>query len=533
MTRRPHRPSRLEARRSWGRAVRSLAPLLTFGLACADEVTPPDELSVARARESGPFTRDWDPGSGRGGVTIDLGERGRVEVALHEGYSGYSGGLVLGSMGRSGYRWYARGAVEPTAVWCATDESIWRRDTRQEYAYGWSKNFGRGPDGVTLRYLGGQVFEDGPERVVLGSVNAAAPFAIARWLLIDARGTLLFRVRVRNEGRAPVPMDLWIGDDPWVGEYGTAVGDIGWHEDAWVTEERAVALAPGGCLGIADVRPCPGTSGGPCANTANAFCLAPGAPPPSAALFANGFAHAESELVSGRRLEGTSDTAFNVGWRDVTLAPGEVFETGYALALAELRADGQTPRAPAIDPADWRRLAELPEAVQPERHVRVDPLRFASERVILEVLPGGEAIEVRGAYRFENTSELPVYRRIYFPFAVDEAHPFPDEISVSVGRHERLRDGILFPVRLAARSEEIVEIRYRQFTRDRSATYIVTSARMWSDPLEYADLLVVTPLAVALQSISYPMDKTEDGERRTYRSRIERFFPERELVVRW
>lgn len=139
-------------------------------------------------------------------------------------------------------------------------------------------------------------------------------------------------------------------------------------------------------------------------------------------------------------------------------------------------------------------------------------IRCASPRsVILEALPGGEAIEVRGAYRFENTSELPVDPRIYFPFAVDEAHPFPDEISVSVGRHERLRDGILFPVRLAARSEEIVEIRYRQFTRDRSATYIVTSARMWSDPLEYADLLVVTPLAVALQSISYPMDKTDYG----------------------
>ncbi|MCA9659630.1 MAG: hypothetical protein KC486_14905, partial [Myxococcales bacterium] len=506
------------------------ASVVALVSACDDPRGAGDE--PARLREE-KLSSDWDPRSGRGQLSIDLGARGRVEVGLQERYDGYSGGLVLGSMGRSGYRWYTPGAADFTAIWCAMDESIWRHDTRQEYAYGWSKNFGRGPDGVLLRYLGGRVFESGPERIVLGSVNAAAPLRVARWLLVDASGTLLFRVRVRNEGKVDLPIDLWVGDDPWVGEYGTAAGDVGWYDDTWVTEERAVPLEPGGCLGIADVRRCAASDAGICANVANALCLSPDSPPPHTALFANGFAHDPSELLEGRALQGDSDTAFNLGWRDVSLAPGDDLEIGYALALAELRADGQTPRAPAIDPDAWRTLAALPEAVPPTRGGLAEPLRFASERVVMEVLPGGDAIELRGRYRFHNASDERIFRRIYFPFAIDEAHPFPTEVSVSSGRYERMPEGVLFPIALAARSERTVEIRYVQRALDRSATYIVTSARMWSEPLDHAELVVITPRALDLTTISYPMTTAEDGERRTHSTRIDSFFPDHELTVRW
>jgi hypothetical protein len=495
-----------------------------------------DVAARPEAREAGPsIDNGWDPTSGRGVVRVRTGAGETAEIQLQNGFEGYTGGLVLGGHGSSGYRVWPRGAApseKPLAIWCAQDESILLASSGREYGYGWSENFGRGADGVPLRYLGGRVLEDAPDRLVLASANGALPFRVDRWMSLDAGGTPLFRVRITNSGEDPIAFDFWTGDDPWVGEYGASKGDLGWTSRGIVTHEGAADLLPGECLGIADTVIAPG--GAPEARLANAFCLSPSSPRPDAVYFANGFAHSEADIDADRPLLGDSPTGFNVGWRDVALAPGERFETGYALGRAMVERSPGGIRPPRIDPSEWRRLEQLaPIAVNGMDRLG-DPLRFTGERVEVRLLPGGEEVEVRGSYVFENRGTERLRRRIYFPFAVDEDHPYPGSIRVDSGRPTRMRDGIVFGVEVDAGAERTVRITYRQRSADRSATYIVTSARSWIEPIERAELVVAYPAGLPVLEVSYPMGEPEErGDEIVRLAIMERFLPDRELTIRW
>jgi len=504
-----------------------------FVAACGSDA---DVAARSEAREDGPsIDNGWDPVSGRGVVRLRTAAGESVEVQIQNGFEGYTGGLVLGGNGSSGYRVWPKGAPsseEPLAIWCAQDESILLASTGQEYGYGWSQNLGRGADGVPLRYLGGSVIEDAPDRLVLASANGALPFRVDRWMSLDAGGTLLFRVRISNSGADPVTFDFWTGDDPWVGAYGASKGDLGWTSRGIVTHEARVDLPPGECLGIADTEIASGAA--PVARLANAFCLSPSSPRPTAAYFANGFAHSDEDVDPERPLLGDSPTGFNVGWRGVTLAPGGSFEIGYALGRAVVEQATGEVRPSSIDPFRWRHLEGLEPITVPGTDRLRDPLRFTRERVELRLLPGGEEVEVAGSYVFENRGAERVRRRIYFPFAVDDDHPYPASIRVDCGRPTRVRDGIVFGVEVDAGAERTVGISYRQRSADRSATYIVTSARSWIEPLERAQLVIAYPAGLPVLEVSYPMGEPEARGDEMVRSAImERFSPDRELTIRW
>lgn len=479
----------------------------------------------------------WDPGVGRGLVRVTTAAGERIEVHLHDGFAGYSGGLLLGALNEAAYTLRPPGGdaeTPPVTLWCAQDESIYRRDVGLEYAHGWSENFGRGPDGVSLRYLGGAVVAEDERGVILAAENGASPFHLARWLWVRPDGTVLVRLEVTNVGRDPVSFELWTGDDPWVGGYGTARGDVGWVPGRLVTNETSIAPDEADCLGIADLQGSGDGSGGRL-TAADCLCLSPRLPAPDLVLFANGFAHAEDEIDPSRPLEGDTMTAFNLGWVDRSLAPGETLALGYALGAADL-GDGQgAPRAPDLPPDVWTALDGLPLPVDADPEQTTAPLAFTRERVELEVLDGAAEVEVRGWYWFRNLRDEELFQRIYFPFAVDPEHPYPRELSVSVGPVQRLPDGVIFPLTLPPGGEELVEIRYRQGAADSTATYILTSARSWAEPLDRAELSVSVPAELASDvELSYPMDGPEiEAGRALWTLTVERFFPDRELTVRW
>jgi hypothetical protein len=104
----------------------------------------------------------WDPTTGRGVVTHHQPGEGTLTTSFHVAYPGYTGGLVIGGYSSSGLAWvpeHPKPGFPSINVFCAQDESIWDRDERREYSYGWSDNFGTGPDGQRLEYVSGQVLE--------------------------------------------------------------------------------------------------------------------------------------------------------------------------------------------------------------------------------------------------------------------------------------------------------------------------------------------------------------------------------------
>ncbi len=489
------------------------------------------ETRGSRVRTAPPIESDWSPATGRGTVRLNMEDGGRAEIHLHQGFEGYTGGLVLGSMDGPAYRYWppgAEGDEGAVALWCAQDESLVVDGA--ELTYGWSENLGRGADGTPLRYLGGELLEQTPGHLLLTSTHAGGPLAVTRWMQIRADGTVLSRVDVTNLRESPLTFDLWSGEDPWVGTYGSARGDVGWIPGELVRNERSVPPESAPCLGIVD--PDERAAGRP---AANAFCVSPQAPVPDLVLFANGFAHDAAEVDPARPLTGDTLTAFNVGWTGVSIDPAQSWTTTYALGPAGPAADASVdapPASPEIPEAAWRRMAnqkppELPVALR-------DPLRFASERVEFEVLPGGTEVEIRGTYRFMNEGDEPLRRSIYFPFAIDDDHPYPHEISVSTGRPRRIKDGVVFDLQLDAGAREAVEIRYRQAASGNTATYVVTSARGWFEPLEEAELLVHAPADWAAPTISFPMTRGDDDSgRQVWSATIPDFVPDREFTVSW
>jgi hypothetical protein len=504
-----------------------------LGLVAADAVLERE----ARPTPAGPrIENGWDPDTGRGSLTIHTPAGERIEVHLQDRFPGYTGGLALGSQDRPACVVHPADGGEAQAVWCAQDESLVLHtdDGPLEYSFGWSENLGQGPDGVPLHYLGGAIQSHDARGLLLAARHFAPPFLVERWLLVDPGGALLLRTRITNLRPAPLVFDWWAGEDPWVGRYGTADGDVGWAPGRGLILNEASLDPPPRALGIAD-QP---------SGLANAFVLGPdedhaapgrGTPTPDHVLFANRFAHAPGEVDPTRPLEAGSITAFNVGWTDRGLEPGESWEVSYALGRAERR-DG-TLAPPALDPAAWDRLHSAPSLpFPPEPPGR---LRFVSERVVLTLLPDGDGVDVEGRYVFQNTTGDSLRRAIYFPFAVDADHPAPAEVEVEVVggppvRVEHLAAGVLFEVSCPPR-DLTLRVRYRQACRTPTATYVVTSARAWGEPLARAEFVVYVPAGLVLEDASYPLVLRGymPGGGQARGLTLQPFSPTRELSVRW
>ncbi|MFH1466412.1 MAG: hypothetical protein ABIO70_18660, partial [Pseudomonadota bacterium] len=303
-----------------------------------------------------PAAPGWDPATGHGTIALTTPAGVPLRVQLMEGFPGYTGGLLLGGFGGSAYvRWPEGGPEDGVAIWCAQDESLWLEGPGggREFAHGWSENFGTGPDGTPLRYLGGAVLADDGEGLLLRAENGALPFHLARWLLVQPDGTLLNRLRVTNASSLPVRFAFWEGEDPWVGRYGTSEGDLGWwgspgEPGHWQRTEGGPRGPFPRCLGIGD--PGEGEGGPP---SANFLCLAPEAPAPDVFLFANHFAHDPTEVDPARPLTSESMTAFNLGWTGIALDPGAAWELSWAAGATAPPSVAEAPRAPELPAAAW------------------------------------------------------------------------------------------------------------------------------------------------------------------------------------
>ncbi|MFH1466903.1 MAG: hypothetical protein ABIO70_21140, partial [Pseudomonadota bacterium] len=182
---------------------------------------------------------------------------------------------------------------------------------------------------------------------------------------------------------------------------------------------------------------------------------------------------------------------------------------------------------PELPAAAWARLAAEPA---PAAEVPHDPLRFAAETVEMSVLPGGDAVRIEGRYTIANDSSEDLTRRIFFPFAVDEAHPWPSAVELQGRVQARLRDGVVFPLSVPAGGETTFTLAYTQESLDSSATYIVTTANAWEQPLADSSLILHLPEGLTLVAQSPALEPVAEG---TWSARFTPFLPEGEWVVRW
>ncbi len=488
--------------------------------------------------KSARFQIGWSPTTGRGDVVERLASGDLLRTCFHCGYPGYTGGLVIGNLNGSGMGFYPAKPLRgfrSINVFCAQDESIWDLDEKAEYSYGWSENLGTGPDGRRLEYVGGRILEQDDDHVVLASENAGGCYRVFKVAVAEAeRRYWTIATRIQNRCERPVRFDLWTGDDPWIGNYASSEGDVGWTPAGLVPNERVFGIGRFTAGGFYDLGAA-GEKRGSFSNQANFFALDPALALPDFAAFANRFAHAAKDVDARRPLDNQTMTALNLGWRARTLAPGASMDMAMALGLAHT-GDGPageaetTPRLPRISDADWsswRRFMKLPS----------QQVLFASERVALHLEDGELAVDA--VYHLHNPSESEQAVSIEYPILTSRTSPAPASITVdgealAVDAPPTGPAAARFQRSMPARSLRSFAIRYRQRLLGQSAAYMVTSARRWPQPLERAVFVVDHPAAWRKVRVSYPVRHRETRNGRTTLLMVEQpFLPDREVTVRW
>lgn len=95
------------------------------------------------------------------------------------------------------------------------------------------------------RFLGAKVLHRSSDRVVLSSSNEAVvdgvPLRVDRFAYFAA-GQPYFKlgIRLTNVGARPVRFYYSYGDEPWVGDYGSALGNLGWVKQRLLHYETVI-----------------------------------------------------------------------------------------------------------------------------------------------------------------------------------------------------------------------------------------------------------------------------------------------------
>ena len=491
------------------------------------------------------LAQNWDPKSGRGDVIHSLAGGDVLRTCFHCDYPGYTGGLLIGNYGGLGLGYYPRQPIrgfQSINVFCAQDESIWDRDEQKEYTYGWSENFGTGPDGARLEYSKGRVIERGPDRVVLESENAGRCYRVRKVAMTrkDARFWVI-ATRITNRCERPVHFDFFTGDDPWIGTYHSAEGDVGWTTDGIVRREKLFKRGEFSAGGLYDLGNREsgeqelGYSG-----QANFILLDPGLPLPDLAAFANSFAHDERDIDPKHVLVSTKMIALNLGWRERVLLPKEGFTVAFAMGLAnpgQVRTPGYPamPELPEVtddDWSSWRKYLAEGRVEQP-----TDDIAFVSERVQMEV--SAHELHVLGQYRLLNHGRGSTGFQINFPILVNASHPAPREVLVDGHAVPIIQSSpgtveAQFPMSIGPNGFKRFVVDYVQSHTDRKAAYVVTSANRWAEPLVHASFVVSYPRSLGKVSLSYPPDRvTAQGDRVEALVVRQPFVPDREFEMRW
>jgi len=139
-------------------------------------------------------------------------------------------------------------------------------------------------------------------------------------------------VNIMNVGEEAVRIHYAYGDEPWVGEYGSAAGNVGWTAAGLVTTVSSFERADAPWAGITDV------------SSGQANFVSWEGSPPDKGYFGN---RAGTPLPDeyGAPLS-SNEVAIGLEWRNRSVEPDGVFRVALTIGLADRRSDG-SPALPA------------------------------------------------------------------------------------------------------------------------------------------------------------------------------------------
>jgi hypothetical protein len=171
---------------------------------------------------------------------------------------------------------------------------------------------------------------------------------------------------------------------------------------------------------------------------------------------------------------------------------------------------------------------------------RQNRVRFYREYVTVE--PSATRTTVTALYYFRNDSDESTTVGILYPFPIDRNHLYPFQTKVWEERHGcfepigfvRAETDVKWTMSFTPREEKLIKVRYVQEIRKHRAIYIVTTTKLWEQPIEIAEFEFRIPVSFEGVELSFIPDRTEShGDTVVHYKRYTDFFPDEDLTVSW
>jgi hypothetical protein len=280
------------------------------------------------------FVRNFLPGGKR--ITTSLG---RFDYAENQGNIGrglevhglfVGGGLpamvsseetvTLNETGMAywdGKRWYH--------LWCSVNEGIAPASTKVQI------------NPSKWKFLGSKVLQESSQSIAITSAHEidldGHPLRMDRYAYFKAgKPYFILSIRVKNIGTEPASFYYSYGDEPWVGDFGSSAGNVGWVKDALIKRVQFVDTTKYSYAGFFDCGNDLVSSYGNFTQTAN-FIEWFGQNVPTV-YFSNGADDYPPADGVGKVL-GSDERFIGLEWGPQTLDPGQSVLYALAIGMAE------------------------------------------------------------------------------------------------------------------------------------------------------------------------------------------------------
>ncbi len=163
-------------------------------------------------------------------------------------------------------------------------------------------------------------------------------------------------------------------------------------------------------------------------------------------------------------------------------------------------------------------------------------LSFEGEELQFTLKPGYWQLD--GLYYFANYAETSVSTPIFFPVPVDSLCLQPELLTLEIAEDSagsvkllsQTNTGFSFKLEVPELHNCTLHLVYRQQLKGDKASYIITSAKAWGKPLEYARYSLWVDPQLKIGELPFPVQE-RDAE--TYTWEFYDFVPEHEFSLRF
>lgn len=337
-------------------------------LEVTDDLTPEDAARLFWVMPLYPFKKivtasnqytgldfRWNKNDGRGFIRNNWSDGRKLVINLgrfRESNGKYPSGLFIGGglpPSDPDYRYLNNEATGMTYfdgkrwfhIWCNVNEGILSPASpfQPSYPSDWQfkGSWVRENDGTNLTI-------ESRHRIMLAGV----PLDFNRFLFYTSGSKyVILTTELTNRGTVPSSVQYQYGDEPWIGNFGSSAGDVGWIKNELLFTEREIDVTRNSFVGMFDY-------GNPLAGEAHTFTGVANfiewekATPPDKVYvsnFSGGIMHG-SKLMP---LTSTTNRVLGLQWGPRTLAPGESFSFSIAVGMADSDPKTGMPTKPATE----------------------------------------------------------------------------------------------------------------------------------------------------------------------------------------